>query len=80
MRKRLAGVVTRGVVVIDKVLVIAPLFKFGIGLGPNWQLAPAGNPEHWPREIELGIGPLGVTTNWYVAVPPLVTVNVFGVA
>ena len=51
LRNRLAGVVTRGVVVIDNVLVIAPLFRFGIGLGPNWQFSPAGSPEHWPREI-----------------------------
>ena len=65
---------------IDNVLVIAPLFRLGIGLGPNWQVAPAGSPEHWPSETELGMGPLGVTTSWYVAVPPFVTVNVLGVA
>jgi hypothetical protein len=59
--KRLAGVVTRGVVLITSVLLWAPLLRFGMGLLEKVQEAPAGRPEHDPSDTDCGMMPVGVT-------------------
>jgi hypothetical protein len=77
--KRLAGVVTRAVVVISNVRLWGPLFMLGMGLLVNEQVAPAGNPDAQESETEPGNpAPVGVTSALNVAAPPAITVAADG--
>ena len=53
--------VTRGVVVMFKVLLWARLLRLGIGFPENAQAAPAGKPVQEPSETDSGMTPVGVT-------------------
>jgi hypothetical protein len=61
-RKRLAGVVTRGVVLISSVLLCGPLLRLGIGFCPEAkeQVVDAGSPDPHEIETDSGNGPVGV--------------------
>ena len=82
MRNRLAGVVTRAVVVMFRMRVTAPLLRFGTGLLGKLHEAPVGKPEPQESETEPG-NPLvdeGATAMVYVASAPAVTFCSDGVA
>lgn len=74
LRHKLAGVVTRTVVLITSSLLCAPLLRFGIEepFG-KLQLAPVGSPEPQANATEFGMLPVGVTVTVIEAGAPATT-------